>query len=69
VFESRLSEDIGAWRYCPERIAHAANNTLGLARASVIFPSDEKRRAARLLHESGPFVFGRRQATFQRMVM
>jgi hypothetical protein len=53
----------------PEREAQAANDTLGPARASMLFPSDEKRRAARALHESGPFVFGRRQATFQRMVM
>jgi len=64
-----VSEDIGACRRFPLAIAQAAHNTWATARASIVFPSDEKHRAAMVLQRSGPAVFGRRRATFQQMVM
>jgi hypothetical protein len=53
-----VSEDIGACRRFPLAIAQAAHNTWATARASIVFPSDEKDRAAMVLQRSGPIVFG-----------
>jgi hypothetical protein len=51
------SEDIGACRRFPLALAHAAHNTRATARASIVFPSDEKDRAAMVLQRSGPSFF------------
>jgi hypothetical protein len=64
-----MSEDIGACRRFPLAIAQAAHNTWATARASIVFPSDEKDRAAMVLQRSGPIVFGPASETFQQMVM
>jgi hypothetical protein len=54
----------------PARIAHAAQHTRATARAKNVFPSDESNRAQQwCCKECGPIYLGRRQATFQRMVM
>jgi hypothetical protein len=42
----------------PARKAQAAHNTRATARASIVFPSDEKDRAAMVLQRSGPIVIG-----------
>jgi hypothetical protein len=65
----RVSEDIGACRRFPLAIAQAANNTWATARASIVFPSDEKDRAAMVLQRSGPSCLRPTSATIQRLVM
>ena len=54
----------------PASIADAADTTWATARVETVFPSDEKHRAQQWCCKgSGPLILGRRQATFQRMVM
>jgi hypothetical protein len=65
-----MSEDISAVRRFPLALL-MQQTTPGPRRAlEIVFPSDENHRAQQWCCKgSGPFRLGRRQATFQRMVM
>jgi hypothetical protein len=63
-----LSEDIGAVRRFP-LAKLCSRQHLGHGARATVFPSDENTAAAMVLQECGLFILGRRQATFQRMVM
>jgi hypothetical protein len=63
-----LSEDIGAVRRFP-LAKLCSRQHLGHGARTRVFPSDENTAAAMVLQECGPFILGRRQATFQQMVM
>jgi hypothetical protein len=64
-----VSEDIGACRRFPLALAQAAHNTWATARASIVFPSDEKTAQQWCCREAGQSYSGRRQVALQQMVM
>lgn len=63
-----VSEDIRACRRIP-LAKLCSTQHLGHGARMIVFPSDENHRAAMVLQRAGHSVSGRRQATFQRVVM